>query len=407
MKDIMRIAVRNIALNRRRTVITLVTIVVAVGAINIGRGVIAGMQRESELNITEGRTGEIQLHKSGYFDASELTLLDYSIDNYSELRDELGSLPGVEHVAGRVEFGGLIAIGDETFAAFFRGVDAVDEISVCPRIKEDITAGRFLAATDSSACVTAGGLSRGAGMEPGDTVIVVAATRDGFQNAIELEIVGVVEEKMARANRRLVYLPVAAAHNLLYMNDSVTEIAIKTDGKNDIGLLSREINRIVGGRSLESNTWKEVSAFFVDVMRKQNGVILALCLVFYFIVMSSIANTMTLSVFERKREIGTMAAIGIKPGDISRLIVTEGMVIGIIGSLAGLALGAGVITVMGRVGITRMLPESTAPVTVYPLIGLRFMGLTFLLGVASSVIASVYPVRRALEINPVEALRSA
>jgi putative ABC transport system permease protein len=407
MKGIVRIAARNVALNRRRTVITLITIVVAVGAINIGRGVIAGMQRESELNVTEGRTGEIQVHKSGYFEATELNLLDYAIGDYSELRDELRSLDGIAHVAGRVQFGGLIAIGDETFTAFFRGVDAVDEVSVCPRIAQDVIAGHFLTGADSAGCVIAGGLSRGAGMEPGDTVIVVAATRDGFQNAIELEIVGVVEERMAQANRRLVYVPMAAAERLLYMEDSVTEIVIKSGGGGDIGLLRDRIGRVLGGRSLEANTWMEVSAFFVDVMRKQNAVIVALCLIFYVIVMSSITNTMTLSVFERKREIGTMAAIGIKPGDISRLIVTESAMIGVLGSLAGVALGVGVIAAMGRVGITRVLPESTAPVTVYPLVGLRFLVATFLLGVASSVIASVYPVRRALEVNPVEALRSA
>jgi putative ABC transport system permease protein len=407
MKGIARIAVRNIALNRRRTGITLVTIVVAVGAINVGRGVIAGMQRESELNVTEGRTGEIQVHKAGYFEAGELTLLDYSIDGYSRLGHELASIGGVDHVAGRVQFGGLIAKGDETFAAFFRGVDAVDEVSVCPRIERDVVDGRFLTEADSTGAVVAGGLSRGAGIEPGDTVIVVANTRDGFQNAVQLEIVGVVEERMTQANRRLVYVPIAAAQDLLYMDDSVTEIVIKTDGKHDVGALNSEINWFLGGLSLESTTWKDVSTFFVDVMRKQDAVILALCLIFYLIVISSIANTMTLAVFERKREIGTMAAIGMKPGYITRLIVAESTVIGIVGSLAGMTLGAGVIMIMGRVGITRVLPDSTAPITIYPLLGLRFMLATLLLGVASSIVAAVYPVRRALEVSPVEALRSA
>lgn len=406
MRNVVKVAARNVTANKKRTLITIVTITIGLCAINIGKGLISGMQRESKLNVTEGRTGEIQIHKQGFLDANELTTLDYSIDNYSGLRDELKEIEGIRHLSGRIQFGGLLAKEDETTVVFCRAADIENEIKVCPRIKENIIEGRFLTRDDTNGAVIASGLKNGLGVNLGESVIIVANTEDGYQNAVEVTVVGVIEEKTAQANKRLVYMPIRVARELLYMEDKVTEIAIKTDGGGDIDLLNDRLNSLLKGRSLESNTWKDVSAFFVDVMKKQNVVIFALCVIFYFIVVSSITNTMTLTVFERKKEIGTMMAIGIKAKEIIRLLVTESMIIGLLGSLSGIAISAVIIMILGRAGLTRTPPESTAPITIYPFISRPFMLLSFFLGILSSVAASVYPAGKVLRLNPVDALRS-
>jgi putative ABC transport system permease protein len=285
-------------------------------------------------------------------------------------------------------------------------VEAANELKVCPRVTDNIIEGRFLAADGADEAVIAAGLSKGIRAELGDSVIIVANTEDGFQNAIEVEVVGIIEEKIAQANARLVYLPAATAQRLLYMDDKVNEIVMKTDGKEGIETVNRAINNRLRGRLLRSSTWKEVATFFVDVMRKQNVIILAVCFIFYFIVMSSITNTMTLAVFERKREIGTMMAVGLKPGYITRLIVVEGMLIGLLGSTAGVLASIAVIVILGGVGLTRTPPGSLAPVTIRPFISWPFMMVSFGLGILSAVVASIYPARRTLEVDPADALRS-
>lgn len=405
MNSILKIASRNLAANKRRTLITVVIITIGLCSVNTGKGIMSGMQKESELGVTEGRTGEIQIHKRGYFYASELTLLDYAIDDYRDLREEIMSIEGVRYVAGRIHFGGLVATEEQTTPVFCRGVEAANELKVCPRVTENIIEGRFLTANAADEAVMAGGLSKGIRVGLGDPVIIVANTEDGFQNAIEVEIVGIIEEKIAQANARLVYLPVGTAQRLLYMEDKVNEVVIKTDGRNEIEAVNRTINGRLRGRLLRSSTWKEVATFFVDVMRKQNVIILAVCFIFYFIVMSSITNTMTLAVFERKREIGTMMAVGIKPGYITRLIVVEGMMIGLLGSLVGIMASSAVIVILGAVGLTRTPPGSLVPVTINPFISWPFMMVSFGLGILSAVVASIYPARRTLEVDPADALR--
>ncbi|MCP3888324.1 MAG: ABC transporter permease [Desulfobulbaceae bacterium] len=407
MLKTLKFAANNVAANKKRTLITLAVIIIGLCSINIGKGLMAGLQKESELGVTEGRTGEIQIHKQGYFDASEFSMLNYSIDNSSRFQDELKKLEGVENVAGRIQFGGLLAKGDETAVVVFcRAADIVNETKVCPRIEANIIEGRFLTKDDTNGAVVASGLKKGIGASIGDLVIIVANTKDGFQNAVELQVVGIIEEKAAQANARLVYLPIGKAQELLYMDDEVTEIVIKSSDNSNLDALNEKLNQLIQSRGLESNTWEDVATFFVDIMKKQNAVVFILCLIFYLIVIASITNTMVLTLFERKKEIGTLMAIGIKAKDVILLIVTESTIIGIIGSLIGVLLSAIIIIILSKVGWTRTLPQTNTFVTIYPLINAPFMLLSFILGVLSSIVASIYPARKVLKVNPVDALRT-
>jgi putative ABC transport system permease protein len=408
MRKIIKFAANNVTANKKRTIITLAVIIIGLCSINIGKGIMSGMQKESELSLTRSRTGEIQLHKKGYFDASELSLLDYSIDNASQLQDEIRRIQGVEDVTGRIQFGGLLAKGDETAVVVFcKAVNTKNEVKVCPRIKENITEGRFLTPNDTSGAVIADGLKKGIDAKIGDSIILVANTKDNFQNAVEVQIVGVIKEKAAQANTRLVYLSMEKAQELLYMGDEVTEIVISIHESMDVDSLTHFLNKKYEKKGLESNTWMDVSPFFVGVMQKQNMVVFSLCLIFYSIVISSIANTMILTLFERKKEIGTMMAIGIGSKHIIQLIMLESVIIGFVGSLLGVILSSGVILLFNQTGLNYRPPASPDLVTIYPLIDFSFMFLSFLLGIVSSVIGSLYPARKVLQVNPIDALRIA
>lgn len=407
MLKILRFAANNIAANKKRTLITLAVIIIGLFSINIGKGIMSGMQKESKLSVTEGRSGEIQIHKQGYFDASELTMLNYAIDGYSQLHDELKRMEGIADVAGRIQFGGLLAKGDETAVLVFcRAADIENEVKVCPRIKDNVIEGRFLTKDDANGAVVASGLKKGIGANIGDLIIIVSNTKDGFQNAVEVEIVGIIEEKAAQANTRLVYLSIQKAQELLYMGDEATEIVMRTHENSDVDSLNQKLNHLLKSRGLESNTWVDVSEFFVGVMEKQNAIVFALCLIFYLIVICSITNTMMLTLFERKKEIGTMMAIGIKSRYVIRLIVIESTIIGVIGSLLGILLSAGVIVMLNRIGLSYQPPMGMNLVTIYPLINPPFMLLSFVLGVLSAIVGSIYPARKVLNVNPIDALRT-
>jgi putative ABC transport system permease protein len=407
MSNIVKFAAKNVTANKKRTMITLAVIIIGIGSINIGKGIMAGMQKESELSVTQGRTGEIQIHRQGYFDASELNLLSYAISNADGLLDEIHQIDSVESASGRIQFGGLLAKGDETAVVVFcKAVDTVNELKVCPRIIDNICEGRFLTEDDENGAVISDGLRRGTGAKIGDSIILVANTKDGYQNAVELEIVGIVKEKAAQANTRLVYISQEKAQELLYMENEVTEIVLKTDDGNHIKAVSEKIGQLLKSRNLKTNTWMDVSSFFVDVMEKQNLVVFALCIIFYCIVVSSIANTMFLSLFERKKEIGTMMAIGIRSGHVIRLIIVESAILGFMGSILGALISMVIIWILHNTGMSYKPPAGEYLVTIYPLINFGFILVSFILGILSAILGSIYPARKVLKVNPIEALRT-
>jgi len=218
--------------------------------------------------------------------------------------------------------------------------------------------------------------------------------------------VGIIEEKAAQANTRLVYIPIGKAQELLYMEDEVTEIVIKATDNSDLNALNTKLNNELGIKKLESNTWEDVSVFFVEIMKKQNAVTFVLCLIFYIVVISSITNTMILTLFERKKEIGTMMAIGIKAKHVIRLIVMESTIIGFVGSLIGILISVLFILILKNIGLTYTPPGGSSPLTIYPLFSQSFMLLSFILGVLSAIIAAIYPAKKVLQMNPVDAIRT-
>lgn len=107
-----------------------------------------------------------------------------------------------------------------------------------------------------------------------------------------------------------------------------------------------------------------------------------------------IINTMTISVMERKREIGILKSIGGRRGDVLFLFLTEATITGIIGGLIGSILGFALGKIVGNY---INLPVSTSPVLVL---------LVIMFAVITSVLAGLYPAWRASNMNPVDALRA-
>ena len=120
----------------------------------------------------------------------------------------------------------------------------------------------------------------------------------------------------------------------------------------------------------------------------------------------SITNTMMLTLFERRKEIGTMMAIGLKSRHVIQLIIMESTIIGFVGSLMGILLSSVVIVILNRVGLSYQPPMSIDLVTIYPFFNPRFMLFSFFLGMLSSIAGAIYPARKILQVNPIDALRT-
>lgn len=180
----------------------------------------------------------------------------------------------------------------------------------------------------------------------------------------------------------------------------------------EAGKLAARAGRILAeaGRSeVEVRPWDRIG-MLVSLMRSVDVMYNFIALFFFILGTTVIINTTMMVIFERLREIGTVAALGMKPGEIVRLFFLEAFYISVISAFLGVLLGSAITLLLSRNGVdlSQMLQgvDFEVSAVIRPRLSLRSTVLVFFYSVAVSTLASFLPSRRAARVQPVEALRS-
>ena len=159
------------------------------------------------------------------------------------------------------------------------------------------------------------------------------------------------------------------------------------------------------GQEFEVSTWADVQPFLRDVLFRQRVMIGIVSFILFILAIFVIANTMTMAVFERTREIGTMLSVGVKRHQIHIIFFSEAVFVGVVGAFLGTCVGVLVVFVLNRTGI----PFGSVGFergTLYPFLEFGFTVAAFFIAVLCAAIAGIFPARRAADMNPVDALRA-
>jgi len=157
-------------------------------------------------------------------------------------------------------------------------------------------------------------------------------------------------------------------------------------------------------------SWKEVQpdlAMISDMMQQVFGIFMGLILA---ALAFGIVNTMLMSVLERTREIGMLSAIGMNRSRVFRMIMLESVFLSIVGGIAGMAVAGVAIAATAKNGINLVkysegMEAFGYTAHLFPTIEADFFIMTTILIILTGVLSAVYPARKALKLNPVEALR--
>jgi putative ABC transport system permease protein len=403
---LLRIALRNIGRNTRRTAVTVVTIVIGVMVIVFARGLVLGFQNETVVNMVETRTGDIQIHVAGYRETLDTAPLDLTM-GLSEIAVELSGVTGVRDIAGRILFSGRLVTEEESAVMLGKAVDVERELTVCPRLRDGVTLGEFLVPGEGNAIVLTGDLHRMLDVEPGETVTLFATSREGAINATELVLRGVIESDLPDANRKTGYIPLSTAQDLLLMDGEVTEVVIKAEEDRDIDAIAAGIGRVLSGRGLEVDTWEVIERNIRRMLANHDFLAMVVTVILFVIVFSTVMNTMLMVVLERTNEIGTMTAFGFKRRHILSLFLLEGGLKGAFGGAVGTGFGAVAVIALKATGMPFHMPGGSGMTyLIRPEIDIRTIVLALALSVGSALLATLYPAGRAARMHPVEALRS-
>jgi len=178
----------------------------------------------------------------------------------------------------------------------------------------------------------------------------------------------------------------------------------KTEDTDRVATLLKEQ---LGPAGLDVKTWTELNDFYEKTVRLYKRQFGFLQLVILVMVVLGVANSVNMSVFERMGEFGTMMSLGNRSGHIFRLILTENLLLGLIGSGLGLFLGVLLAFVISAIGIPMPPPPNanlgyTARIELVP----SALLISFSVGLIATVLAALWPAVRVSRTPVVEALRS-
>jgi putative ABC transport system permease protein len=396
---IIKLALRNILRNGRRSAITLTVIVFgAVGLILFGgyKARTFFALRESTIN---GRIGHMQIFKEGYAKSQSQKPLDRALDNAAAIRKEIERDPRVKMTAAQITLMGLISNGEksETFIA-----TAVEPPKERAMSSQRITAGKELPDNETDAVMIGKGLAESMHVKPGDYLTLMTTTTAGSLNAMDVRVAGIFMTGVKEYDERAVKMPIAGAQQLL-QTTKIEKLLVFLKNTNDTAAAHQLIASRVKG--IEIKEWSELAPFYHQVVALYNGIFGFLGIVVFAIVVFSVANTILMSVFERTREIGTLMAMGTTRGRLRAMFMAEGVGIGIIGGLLGLAIGVLLAMLINRGNV--MLPPPPGYTVGYRLQIMMqppVLITAFLVSFVTATISSILPALKASRMKIVDAL---
>lgn len=400
-----KLALRNVGRNRRRSLITGVTIVFGVAMVLLVRGFTDGMARMMVKDVVEGRSGAIQVHRAGYIENVDSVPTRLNLPYDDGLRGRIAAVPHVRGVTGRVTFNGLVSNGSQQTMFIGRGLDLGHELEVCPNARTLVSVGAPLEPGEGAAALLGVELGNSFHLSPGQTVTLQSTSPAGRSNALDLTLKGLTTSSFPFENKRVVTLPLQTAQQLVGLEGRVTEYVVAVD---DLAFLDVTADALRGalGPEYEVHTWRELQPFVRDLISRQDFVLGAIAFVLFIIVLTGIINTMLMSVFERVREIGTLLAVGVRRRQVLQMFLIEAGVIGAAGGLLGTALGRALVFGFAAKGIPLQLSGISSANVLRPFVTLQFTLAAIVVAVLGAVGAALWPAYRASRLNPVEALRS-
>ena len=441
------IALRNITRNKRRSLLSGIAITIATLIIVFMFSLIEGMKIDVSRNIFTYVSGHIRIRNAEYERYETLNPLHLGIQEHTEILESIRGQDNVRLVLPRIRFFSAIYRDDKNYRGMGLGVDFGEELFLRRgmtgrRLSEEErseTADRFermnqrekleefgqswsltffegeLPRSGEKEILLTTGLAEEIGVGIGDKVTFYTKTAYMSMQAWTFRVTGIVSFPIQTMNRGVFIAPFDSVQRFLKMhsaNNMATEIVVYVKELENLestheNLMRRLISE--GHTALEVKSWQEIGTFYSYI--KMAGKIYNIVAFFFFLLGTTvIVNTTMMVIYERMKEIGTIAAMGMTGREIMALFFLEAFFIGSIAAFVGVLLGVGITLPLATNGLdygeVMANVDMGISTVIYPVLNLRSTVFVFLYSIAVASVASFVPTRRAAKIQPAEALKS-
>ncbi len=406
MRLLLNMAWRNIWRNRRRTLLTMASIILAILLSVVMRSMQLGSYKKMIDDVVGTYTGHLQVHKKGYWD-------DKSIDNTFSAPDSLLSsfseLAGVRSVIPRFETFALAAGKEHSRGSFVVGISPERENELS-KLRDRVSKGSYLGAGDDGVLI-ASGLAKYLKLDVGDSLVLIGQGYHGVNAAGTFPIKGIVTFASPELNRSFVYFDLPAAQQLFSAVKRLTSVVIEPVESKLTDAVAATVSNNIGTDAYEVLTWREMLPELVQQIGGDNAGGLIMLGILYLVVGFGILGTVLMMTTERIREFGVVNALGMSNGNLSVMVVVEMIVLSLLAAAAGSCIALPIVLYFSNHPI-KMTGEAASaminfgvepvlPMLLDPKIFMAQVVIVFII----TMVTVLYPLLLLRKLNPVAAMR--
>ena len=411
---------RNLARHKRRSALTAVAMALVIAMSMMMGSMMAGMAQNMTEAIVDRSIGHVHLNHKGYPE----TISPYdAVPDATATLAALRARPDVKAATGRLNAFGLfskdaghdgIAAGEhlaEGVVGGILGTDLTAEAELT-RLDDRLTRGTYLPAPGEDSVLIGYRLAQELKVDVGARLVIVAPALDGSTGNVILPVRGVFNTGTNRMDKSVV-LDLARAQELTVQGDQVHELVVVTQSNERANLEAFVASAKSAWPDLAVRPWWEIQPEVVEMMAMSDGFNQLFILVVMAVAAFGVINTLLMSVYERTRELGVMRAIGMRPGQIVRLVLTESLMLASLAAVLGVALGGLIDLYMLKVGVHLAVADGegyqVSGITLDPVLHGAIRAQDILLPTAAlfivAAIGALWPALRAARLDPITAIR--
>ncbi|MBT3388033.1 MAG: ABC transporter permease [Desulfobacula sp.] len=404
------LAWRNIWRNPRRTIVILMAVIIGVWSMIFLGSLMRGMETEMVRNSISTLTGSIQIHHRDYRNDP---VVENSMDNIDKLDKALSTIQNPRILwAKRIRVNAIASNARHSGSVTLVGIEPQKEAKIS-FIGKAVIAGRFLLEDDKNKIVVGKAFLKKFNTKIGNKLIIMSQDTQNEIASKAFRIVGIFNAESEAVEKQFVFVPISQAAKMLKMRNAISEISImlpKLDitGKKETQT-ARKIIAAINDDKFVIETWQQLLPM-IKAYLEMSGFFLYIWYFVVFVAMGfGIVNTTLMAIFERMREFGLMKALGMRPFQVIKGVVTETFFLLVLGILAGNILGFLSVAAIARNGIDLSALAAGAemwgiPRKLYPEIWVQDVVVAGFVVLVLGILVSLYPAFKAARITPATAM---
>lgn len=397
---------RNIWRNKRRSLITIASILFAIFFSILMRGFQLGSYRNMVDNVVQAYTGYVQVFDRHYQS-------DKVIENTILIEDgflsEIERTENVTLAVPRLESFALASSGNQTKGVLVVGTDPFKDDQLT-HLSRRLAEGSFLESTDSSAMLSER-LAKFLKIGIGDTLVLISQGYHGAGAAGKYPVKGIVRFPAPDLDNKMVYLPLGVAQEFFSADNRVTSVSLSLKNSKDLGPTVKDLQKRLGDQ-YDVRSWDTILVELVQQIESDNAGGIIMLALLYLIIGFGIFGTVQMMTAERRREFGVVVAVGMQKRRLGVILSLEMFIMGLIAIIGGIALSIPVVYLGYRfpITLTGKMAESIIAYGMEPIMPMAWEAgyfinqlLVVLLIILAAVIVPVWNVTR---LRVTKALRS-